>query len=99
MANYTLPLKQHLKDGIHLEFYKTFWNETSKIVVDSSNEAYDEGQLSECQGSAAIYLILETGDADILSKCIPTSFNFGKSIIQWDKTLYKDLISCIKTST
>ena len=44
-------------DGIPAEFYRKFWGKTGNVIVDSFNESYDEGQLSESQRSDVISLI------------------------------------------
>ena len=32
--------------GLSVEFYQAFWNVLDGIVIDSLNEAYDEGELA-----------------------------------------------------
>ena len=44
-------------DGLTVEFYKTFWNHLSDIMVNSFNESFHEGKLSESQNISVLSLI------------------------------------------
>jgi hypothetical protein len=60
-------------DGIPSEFYHKFWGKIGNIIVESLNESYEEGQLSDMQRSAVITLIFKKGDAQLLSNYRPIS--------------------------
>ena len=45
-------------DGIPIEFYKTFWPLIGVFMIDSFNEAYDNGEMSSSQKQATITLIV-----------------------------------------
>ena len=45
------------KDGLSVEFYRCLWDILEQIVVDSLNEGYIEGELSEFQKNGLITLI------------------------------------------
>ena len=44
-------------DGLPVEFYKTFWPNIKRLVVDSLNEGYDSGELSSLQRNGLIKFI------------------------------------------
>ena len=48
-------------DGLPIEFYNVFWSSIGKMVVESFNEAYEEGEMSNSQRQGAITLIEKTG--------------------------------------
>ena len=60
-------------DGIPSEFYHAFWEKINTIIVESFNESYEEGQLSDTQRTAVISLIFKKGDAQLLSNYRPIS--------------------------
>ncbi|MCP3901869.1 MAG: reverse transcriptase family protein, partial [Desulfobacteraceae bacterium] len=60
-------------DGIPSEFYIKFWEKICHIIIDSFNESFDEGQLSESQRTAIISLIFKKGDAQSLCNYRPIS--------------------------
>ena len=67
------PNKSPGLDGLPAEFYQTFWKKISKILVNSYNESYEDGQLTESQRKAVISLIFKKGDAELLSNYRPIS--------------------------
>ena len=44
-------------DGLTVEFYRAFWHVLGKFIVDSLNDSYDRGELSNSQKEAIITLI------------------------------------------
>ena len=61
-------------DGLTKEFYVTFWGVIEPIVVDSLNEAYDNGELSVSQKRGLISLLYKgKGDARSLNNWRPIS--------------------------
>ena len=48
-------------DGLPIEFYNVFWSSIGKMVVESFNEAYEEGEMSNSQRQGVITLIEKTG--------------------------------------
>ena len=48
-------------DGLPIEFYNVFWSLIGKMVVESFNEAYEEGEMSNSQRQGVITLIEKTG--------------------------------------
>lgn len=60
-------------DGITTEFYQTFWPLLGKLVVDSFNEGYENGQLTESQRKSVISLIYKKGDKEQISNYRPIS--------------------------
>ena len=50
-------------DGLTVEFYKAFWHVLGELMVDSLNDSYDRGKLSNSQKEAIITLI-EKKDKD-----------------------------------
>ena len=47
-------------DGLPIEFYNVFWSSIGEMVVESFNEAYDEGEMSNSQRQGVITLIEKT---------------------------------------
>ena len=50
-------------DGLTVEFYKAFWHVLGEFMVNSLNDSYDRGELSNSQKEAIITLI-EKKDKD-----------------------------------
>lgn len=48
-------------DGIPIEFYREFWKDISKIIIDSYNYSYEKRLLSTSQRQAVISLINKPG--------------------------------------
>ncbi len=60
-------------DGISNEFYKKFWSDIGKLIVDSFNESYEKKELTESQRTAVIALLYKKGDAQLLKNYRPIS--------------------------
>ena len=45
-------------DGLTNEVYQTFWNNIKDMMIDSFNEAFEHGDLSEYQKQIILSLIL-----------------------------------------
>ena len=42
-------------DGLPIEFYNVFWSSIGEMVVESFNEAYEDGEMSNSQGKASLH--------------------------------------------
>ena len=62
---YSTNNKSPGSDGLTTEFYKIFWNDVKKFLIDSLNSSYNEESLSEIQSQSLITL-LPKGDKDTL---------------------------------
>ena len=67
-------------DGLSTEFYKTFWNELGDLIVDSFNEAFENGMLSDPCNISVLSLIFKKGDTSKIKNYRP---------ISWTNTDYK----------
>ena len=90
-------------DGLSIEFYKTFWPELANIVIDSFNEAFEDGKLSESQNMSLLSLIFKKGDRTLLKNYRPISLtNVDYKILAFvlalriQKTIH-NVISCDQT--
>ena len=48
-------------DGLPIEFYNVFWSSIGEMVVESFNEAYEGGEMSNSRRQGVITLIEKTG--------------------------------------
>ena len=60
-------------DGLPVEFYKVFWPEIKKTLIDSLNYAYDNGQLSATQKRGLLSLLFKKNDRQLLKNWRPIS--------------------------
>ena len=60
-------------DGLPSEFYQCFWQDFGMLIVESYNEAFKNGILSESQKRAVITLIFKKGDRQFLKNYRPIS--------------------------
>ena len=60
-------------DGLSPEFYKCFWPDIKTLLIDSLNEGYYRGELSESQKQSILTLIFKKGDRKILDNWRPIS--------------------------
>lgn len=49
-------------DGLPSEFYKMFWGEINTLVIESFNESFEQGELSESQKTAILSLVFKKND-------------------------------------
>ena len=60
-------------DGLTVEFYKTFWHNLSDLMVNSFNESFDIGKLSELQNTSVLSLIHQKNERTCLKNYRPIS--------------------------
>jgi hypothetical protein len=60
-------------DGLTVEFYKKFWKNISKLLVESFNEAFADKTLSESRNTAIISLIFKKGEKHNIKNYRPIS--------------------------
>ena len=53
-------------DGLPNEFYLLFWNDIKTMVIDSFNEAFEQGELSETHKQIILSLIFKKGNRKLL---------------------------------
>ena len=58
-------------DGITIEFYKCFWKDVQNLVIESLNEGFDSGKLSDSQKHGIITLSYKKGDKNNLNNWRP----------------------------
>ena len=62
-------------DGLTNEFYKHFWDEIKSLIIDSFNEAFDEGELAESHKQIIMSLLFKKGDRQTLKNYRPLSLS------------------------
>ncbi len=62
-------------DGLPVEFFTTFWPEIKNMILDSYNEAFREGELSEMQKQIILSLIYKKGDRRMFKNYRPISLS------------------------
>ena len=60
-------------DGLSTEFYKTFWVHIKDLMLDSLNEGYRTGKLSDSQKHSVLTLLFKKGDKRNLDNWRPIS--------------------------
>ena len=60
-------------DGLSSEFYKCFWPDIKDMLIESLNEGYTQGGLSESQRQGILTLLFKKGDRKILDNWRPIS--------------------------
>ena len=55
-------------DGLPAEFYKTFWQDINKDLLESINQSYDTGTLSPTQKRNILFLLFKKNDIKHLLK-------------------------------
>ncbi|PJE77613.1 hypothetical protein CI610_03460 [invertebrate metagenome] len=93
------PNKSPGSDGLSGEFYKTFWDDISDIVLGSLNDGYRKGELSNTQKLGVVTLIYKKNDPLLLQNWRPiTLLNLDYKIAAYVlasrlKPLMKKLVS------
>ena len=60
-------------DGLSFEFYKMFWSYIKDLLLESLNEGYKKGTLSDSQRHALLTLLYKKGDKRNLDNWRPIS--------------------------
>ena len=60
-------------DGIPGEFYKILWPEICDLIIDSFNESFEKGELSESQKTSVLSLMFKKSDRTLLKNYRPIS--------------------------
>ena len=62
-------------DGLPPEFYQQFWEDIQDLILDSFNESFREGELSDTQKLSVLSLIFKKGNRDKLENYRPISLS------------------------
>ena len=69
-------------DGLTVEFYKTFWQDLSDLMINSFNESFHDGKLTEMQNTSVLSLIQKKNEHTYLKNYRPISLtNVGYRIL------------------
>ena len=60
-------------DGLTVEFYRTFWDIISELLIDSYNEAFRDGSLSDSRNFVLMSLIFKKNDRSDIKNYRPIS--------------------------
>ena len=60
-------------DGLSPEFYKCFWPDLKNVLIDSLNDGYYKGELSQSQRQGILTLLFKKGDKRVLDNWRPIS--------------------------
>ena len=62
-------------DGLLPEFYQIFWNDIKKLLIESFNESFTQGELSELQKQIIMCLLFKKGDRSLFKNYRPISLS------------------------
>ena len=83
-------------DGLTVEFYKMFWNTIKQYNVNSTNNSYENGHLTELQKQGIITLIPKPNKEKTFIEnwrsisLLNTDYKFATKLLEIEKTTFAE---------